>query len=126
MARFKVDEAFLWAEEAGEDLTSSLNLFMKMATGASNEPVIKKTVAGEKVFGTLFEVPLSASAPYGPATVQFGGVAKVKSGAAVTCGSRVQSDASAKAVNLTTGLSAGIALVGCSAADVLISVALIP
>lgn len=126
MARFKVDEAFTWAEEAGEDLTTSLNLFMKMATGSSNEPVIKKAGAGEKVFGTLFEVPLSSSSPYGPATVQFGGVAKVISGAAVTCGSRVQSDSAGKAVNLTTGISAGIALQGCTAADVKISVALVP
>jgi hypothetical protein len=126
MARFKVDEASTWAEEAGEDLTTSLNLFMKVATGSANEPVIKKAGAGEKVFGTLYEVPLSSSAPFGPATVQFGGVAKVKAGAAVTAGSRVQSDSAGKAVNLTTGISAGLAMVGCSAADVVISVALIP
>jgi hypothetical protein len=120
MAIFKVTESLTYAEEAAADLTTSLNLFAKVDANGK----IVLAGSGEKVLGTIFEVPLAAVAPFGPATVQFGGIAKVKAGAAVAAGARVQSDGAGKAITLAAGISAGIALVAANAANEVIPVAL--
>jgi len=123
MAIFKMVEGLTYAEEAMADLTAALNLFAKVDENTAR--IDRARISGEPVIGTIFEVPLSATTPFGPATVQTGGIAKVKAGAAVRAGFRVQTDASGKAIELAgAGAAAGIALQAAAAADVVIPVRL--
>lgn len=117
MAIFKLVEGLTYAVEAGADLSSSLNRFIKI--NSSNQAVLAGS--GDKVLGTLFEV----AALGGPASIQFGGIAKVVAGAAITAGSRVQSDGNGAAITLAAGVSAGIALFAAAAAGEVIPVALV-
>jgi hypothetical protein len=117
MAIFKLVEGLTYAVEAGADLSTSLNRFVKI--NSSNQVVLAGS--GDKVLGTLFEV----AALNGPASVQFGGIAKVIAGAAVAAGARVQSDGNGAAITLAAGVSAGMALFAASAAGEVIPVALI-
>lgn len=117
MAIFKVNESFLHALFAGEDLTGDLNKFVMV--NESGQAVLATN--GAVVFGTVYE---EAALGY-PATVQFAGLAKVKTGAIVRAGQRVMSNASGLAIEATAGLyCAGIALVGGASGDV-ITVALL-
>ena len=120
MATMKVDASLTWAEEAGADLTTSLMLLAKMSSAKK----IVLAQANEKCLGVIYEVPLAATSPYGPATVQIGGVAKVITGAAVDAGSRVAADSAGKAVAGTTN-PVGVALETSGAAGEVIAVALI-
>ena len=120
MATFKVNESFLYAGEAAADLTARLNHLVKM----DNNGNIALCGAAEKALGSIYEVPLSATAPFGPATVQFGGIAKVKAGAAVPAGTRVNSDSTGRVVAGSTN-AVGVALEAATAADQLVAVALI-
>lgn len=110
MARFKVTESELLAQEAGQDLTTSLNLFVAL-NDAGN--IVRCDQQGMQPLGTLFEVPLSSSTPYGPATVQFGGIAKIVLGGTVRPGMKVMTDANGKAVAFTAGQNvAGVCIEG--------------
>lgn len=120
MATFKVHESFLYAAEADADLRTKLNYFCKV----SSDGEIALAGANEKVFGTIYEVNLSGSVPYGPVTVQFGGIAKVVAGAAVAAGAQVSSDADGKGVTAGTN-AAGVALSAAGAANDVFEVALI-
>lgn len=122
MAIFKVVEGLTYAEEAAADLTTSLNLFAKIDENTGR--IDRARIANEPVIGTIFEVPLSSTSPFGPATVQIGGIAKVKAGAAIRAGFRVATDANGKAVEFTAGVAAGVALHAVAAADVLVAVRL--
>lgn len=121
MATFKMNESFVYAKEAGADLTASLNRFMTIDASGN---IVRQNVSGGQVLGTLFEVPLSATTPYGPATVQFGCIAKVRTGAAIAAGARVQSDGEGRAITLAGGIAAGVALEAATAADQYIPVVL--
>lgn len=117
MAIFKLVEGLTYAGEAGADLSTSLNRFVKV--NSSKEIVLAGN--GDKVLGTIFE----AAASGGPVSVQFGGIAKVIAGAAITAGAQVQSDANGAAITLAAGKAAGISLDGASAAGVVTAVALV-
>lgn len=105
MATMKVHESFLYAAEADADLRTHLNKFCKI----SSDGEIALAGANEKVFGTIYEVNLSGSVPYGPVTVQFGGIAKVVAGGTVAAGDEVSSDADGEAVTGGTN-KVGVAL----------------
>lgn len=112
-----MNEGFSWAAPAAVDLTGKLNLLMVMDSAGN----INIAGSGVKVFGSLYE---EAKATY-PATVQFAGVAKVISGAAVAAGARVQSDAAGKAITLAAGIHVGIALAASTGSGQVIPVAFI-
>lgn len=59
------------------------------------------------------------------ATVAISGVSRVMAGAAITAGSKVESDANGRAVTLTTGTAKGIALASASGANEMIPVLLL-
>lgn len=117
MAIFKLVEGLTYAVEAGADLSTSLNRFIKI--NSSGLAVLAGN--GDKALGTLFEV----AGLGGPASIQFGGIAKVIAGAAITAGAEVQSDANGAAITLAAGKAAGISLDGASAAGVVTAVALV-
>lgn len=109
MATFKQNESFLYAAEADADLRTKLNLFAKLSTDGE----IALAGANEKVLGTIVEVNLSASAPFGPVTVQMEGIAKVVAGGTISIGDEVSSDANGKAVTggtqkAGTAMTAGV------------------
>lgn len=117
MSIFKLVEGLTYAVEAGADLSSSLNRFVKI--NSSNLAVLAGN--GDKVLGTLFEVANLG----GPASIQFGGIAKVIAGAQIAAGATVQSDANGAAITLAAGTAAGIALFAAAAAGEVIPVALV-
>jgi hypothetical protein len=109
MATMKINESFLWAGEADADMRSNLNKFAKLSTDGE----VALAGANEKVLGTIVEVNLNASAPFGPVTVQMEGIAKVIAGGTVSIGDEVSSDASGKAVTggtqkAGTAMTAGV------------------
>jgi hypothetical protein len=120
MATNKVPESFTYAAEADADLRTKLNYFCKISADGE----IALAGANEKVFGTIIEVNLQGSVPYGPVTAQFAGIAKVVAGAAVAAGGEVSSDASGKAVTGGTN-KVGVALTAASADGDVIDVAII-
>lgn len=85
MATFQVPEAFLYAQDAGEDLSSAL---YKIAAVASDGD-IELCGDGAAALGVIIE----GNTENNPVTVQFGGIAKVLAGGAITAGSKVASDA---------------------------------
>lgn len=92
MATMKVDATFTWAAEAGADLTGSLNLLVKLDVDGT----LKLAGANEVALGPIIEVPLAASSPYGPASIQTGGIAKMIASAAIPAGSKVSPAAGGK------------------------------
>ncbi len=116
MAVYKMNEGFSWTAPAAADLTGKLNLFMALA----GDGTVNVCGSGIKPFGTLYEEAKITQ----PATIQFMGVAKVISGAAVACGAGVQSDAAGKAITLAAGQRAGMALAASTGANQVIPVAL--
>lgn len=120
MATALVNEGFLWALEAGADLTDSVGKIVKV--DSSGNAVL--CGADEKAFGVVYEAALSGSAPYGPVTVQFAGVARVRASAAIAAGAQVAVAAGGLAKTGTTN-PIGIALNAAGGAGEVISVALI-
>jgi hypothetical protein len=117
MAIFKLVEGLTYAVEAGADLSAGLNRFVKI----NSSKLAVLCGSGDKVLGTVFEVAASA----GPVSIQFGGIAKVVAGAAITAGAQVQSDGNGAAITLAAGKAAGVSLDGASAAGVITAVALV-
>lgn len=120
MATFKVPEAFTYAAEAGADLTAGLNLLAKLQ--ADGTAVLAGD--GDKAFGTIIENCLQSTVPYGPVSLQFGGIAKCVASAAIQAGNRVQAAASGK-VKVGNANPIGMAIETVSAANQLLGVALI-
>lgn len=121
MATMKVHESFLYAAEADADLRTKLNFICKV----SSDGEIALCGNDEKALGTIYEVNLTATAgQLGPVTVQFGGIAKVVAGAAITAGARVACDGNGKAKTGTTN-PLGIALTGSNGDLEVIDVALV-
>ena len=120
MATFKVHESLTWACEAGADLTTSLNKLVKL------QGDLTLVLAGDsdKALGSIIEVPLAATAPYGPASVQFGGIAKLSASAAIPAGTRVQAAASGQ-IKAGTVNPVGVTLEASTGANQLVAVALI-
>lgn len=119
MAIFKVNESFVHALIAGEDLTGDLNKIVKI--NASGQAVLT-SVSGEVCFGTVYE---EAASGY-PATIQFGCIAKVKLGGTVEAGQRVMGNTAGLGIAATSALYAiGQALVGGVSGDI-VPVALNP
>lgn len=119
MARAQVNEGFLVALEAGADLTDAVGKIVKVdANGAA-----VLCGADEKALGVVYENSLASSAPYGPVTVQFAGIARVRASAAITAGATVAVAAGGLAKTGTTN-PIGIALTGATQAGEVISVAL--
>ena len=116
MAGFKLDEAWTFAGTAGEDLSTSLNRFVKMDSDGD----IVLAGADEKAIGTLFEAGASGAA----VSVAMGAICKVVASAAIAKGARVKVAASGKAVTGTTN-PAGVALSSAAADGELISVAMV-
>jgi hypothetical protein len=123
MAHMQVPESFLYAEEAAADLSSSLYCMATVQEGTGKIRLANNT--GEKPLGAIYEVNLATSAPFGPVTVQFAGIAKVKAGAAVAIGARLSVDSSGRAVTAGAAATFGIALSAAGAANEIISVALV-
>jgi hypothetical protein len=120
MAVFKVNESFLHAIEAGADLTTSLNRLVTIDASG----VVQLAGAAAKALGTIYEVPLSATSPFGPATIQIGGIAKMVASAAINPGNRVNAAASGKiAVGATNPV--GIALESAAGDNSVIAVAMV-
>lgn len=119
MATWKYVESLSYAAPAAADLTGKLNQCMVVdASGNINV----NAVNGGKVIGTLYEEAKINQ----PATVQFGGIVKVRTGAAVAAGVEVQSDGSGKAVTLTgTNKRLGVSLAAATGADQYIPVMII-
>lgn len=113
MATMKVPESFLYAAEADADLRTKLNFLAKISADGE----IALAGANEVCLGTIVEVNLNGAAPFGPVTVQFGGIAKVVAGGTVAAGVLVSSDAAGKAVSGGTN-AIGISLVAAVANDV--------
>lgn len=106
MTIFKIPPEFTYATEAGEDLTGDLNKFVKVNAAGK---LVLPTTQGESVFGTLIEEAVAD----GPASAQFGGIAKIKLGGTVNPGQRVMSTNGGLAVVATAGnQSPGYALKG--------------
>lgn len=122
MALSRVPTEFLYAQEAAQDLTTSLNLMAAIQEGTGKIRLASNT--GERAFGAIVEVPLSASVPYGPATVQFGGIAKVKAGAAVQPGAELSVDSAGRVVTAGAAAKVGMALEAAGAANEVIAVKL--
>jgi len=120
MATFKVNESFLIALEAAADLTGALKKLVKVDTNGN----VALALADDKALGVVYEVPLSANVPYGPATIQFAGIAKVLAGAAVAAGSRVKCDSTSRVIEGSTN-PVGIALDSPGAAGVVCTVAMV-
>lgn len=93
----------------------------------SNGQVAANTSAGGIVDGVICNKPDAQGKSCQLAALNGINVAKVYSGAGVTQGARVQSDAAGKAIDTASAkFSAGVALEAASKADVLIPVLLIP
>jgi hypothetical protein len=116
MAGYKLVEGLTYAAPAGEDLSQSLNRFVKI----NSDGDVVLAGADEKALGTLFE----AAALGAMASVQIGGIAKAIASAAIAKGARVAVAANGLAKTGTTN-PAGIALNGPSAANEVVSVALV-
>jgi hypothetical protein len=116
----KVNESFLFAKEAAADLTGALYKLVKM----DNDGNIALAVLGEKALGAVYEVCLQATAPFGPVTVQFAGIAKVIAGGALAAGTRVGPDAASKLVAASTNTT-GITIEAAGASGDIVGVALI-
>lgn len=104
MAQLKMHEALSWAAPAGQDLRTSLNLFVNM--GVDGRLVLP--AAGGAVMGTVYE----AGNTNEPVTFIFGGVSKVVLAATLTAGQEVQVDAAGKVVALAAGKKVGTLLAG--------------
>lgn len=122
MAHMQVPEAFLYSEEAAADLRTNLHCMAAIEEVTGKIRLASNT--GEKPFGAIYEVNLSGSSPYGPVTVQFGGIAKVRAGAAVAIGARLSVDSSGRAVTAGAAAQFGTALSAAGAANEVISVKL--
>lgn len=110
MATYKVNESDLITIEADADLRTKLNFLCKL----SSDGEVALAGANEKILGTIFEVNLSASAPFGPITVQTQGIAKVVLGGSCSPNDELSSDGNGKAVTggtqkFGTALQAGVA-----------------
>lgn len=112
MAIFQVPEAFLYAQNAGADLSSGLHKLAHIDTDGD----IVLAGNGEPVAGVIIE----GGEQNTPVTIQFGGIAKVLTGAAVTAGAQVASDASGLAVTATSDEHVfGIALASADSGDII-------
>lgn len=106
--------------EAGGDLSAAQFTFVELASDGQVDQVAS---AGGDAVGVLLNDPAAAGRA---AEVAIMGIAKVKAGAALTAGDRVQSDASGKAITAASGdIVLGRALDTAAAADELIRVLLI-
>lgn len=106
------------AAKAGADLSDKLYHLAKM--NSSEEFVLSG--AGEDVFGAITEGAVAGK----PVSVQYGGIAKVKVGAAVVAGADVMSDASGRAITATVGnYVIGKCVLGAANANEIASVALV-
>jgi Uncharacterized conserved protein (DUF2190) len=119
MAIFQVPAEFVYSELANADLSAKLHFLAKIDTTTGK---IALAQAADAVFGVIIE----ANTANNPVTVQFGGIAKVEAGGAVTIGAKVRADANGNAV-VATGLGNvfGIALAAADDGDIF-PVALIP
>jgi len=115
MALHKLVEGLTWTAEAGADLRTHLNKFVTI--NANGEAVLPSS--GAAVVGTIYEVNLSGSAPYGPVTIQLGGVAKVVAGGTISAGQEVEVGANGTAVAKTSGVVVGIALASGASGEVI-------
>lgn len=120
MAIMKVVEGLTFTAEAASDHSSNLHKFCTL--NASGEALLSGD--GDKALGVITEVNLSTTTPFGPVTIQYGGIAKVKAAGAISIGDRVQSDSAGLATPGTAN-PAGLALTQATAASQVISVALI-
>lgn len=115
---FAKDVGLSHARPAGADLSDKLYYLAKLS---SSETFVLAGL-GEAAFGAITEGAVSAK----PVSVQYGGIAKVKAGAAIAAGAEVQSDASGKAITATnTGYVVGKALQQAAADGEIIAVALV-
>lgn len=109
---------------ASGNLATSQYLFVVVD---SNGEAAVNTAAGAPVDGVLLNKPAARYRPAEVAGLNGVNVCKVVTGAGVTKGARVQSDSAGKAIDTASAkYSVGVALEGSTAADVLISVLLIP
>ena len=105
MALNKVVEGLTWTAEASADLRTHLNKFVTIGASGAALPS-----AAAIAVGVIIEVNLNGSSPYGPVTIQTGGVAKVDSGGSISAGAEVEAGNNGVAVALNAGKSLGIAL----------------
>jgi hypothetical protein len=99
--------------KANQDFTNSKNIFLWFDGNACSN--------GAKALGVLN----ANTAQYEQAPVIVSGIALVLSGAAVSLGAKLQSNASGKAITFASGEANGYALDAASGADELIRVKLI-
>ena len=120
MATEQVIEGLEWAQAAGADLSGKLHYIVKLDTSGN---VVLAAAASDSILGVIREEATSGN----PATVQFGGIAKVIAGGTITTGAAVTSDGSGKAVAASAGNRIlGIALSPNIVSGDIISVALTP
>ena len=93
MAINQVPEAFLYAQNAGADLSSGLHKLAHIDTDGD----IVLAGDGEPVAGVIYEDGEINT----PVTIQFAGIGKATAGAAIVAGAQLASDASGLAVTAT-------------------------
>lgn len=113
MAIQKIHESFLYARNAGADLSGSLNLFAKVDADGD---IVLATNRNDAALGVIVEAAIENK----PVTVQFGCIGKVIAGEAIAAGERVCPGAAGKAydADTTNDVAIGIALTAADAGDV--------
>lgn len=95
MAISQVVDGFVYARNAGADLSAKLHFFAKIASDGDIE------LAGDG--GVVAGVIIEAATQNNPATIQFGGIGKVVAAETIDEGDRIASDADGKAVVAAVG-----------------------
>jgi len=105
-----IDAAWTWAKPAGQDLTGKLWCFAKLDSSGN----IVLAGNGDAAVGVIHEEATSGN----PASIQIGCVAKVKLGATLTPGARVQSDGNGNAIAAAGGTTLGCILEGGNSGEI--------
>lgn len=117
MAINKLAEGFTYAAPAGADLSSSINLLVKVDSAGE----IVLCGDNEKPLGALYE----AAALGAPASVYWASIIKVPASAAIAAGARVACAANGQAKTSTGTNPIGIALNAAGAAGAMVSIAMV-
>ena len=115
---FRVDGVKIPGLSAGADLSANQYRFVK--PGATEGQVVAIAAAADKPIGVQYDTPNAAGKAIDVAT---GPIVEVAAGAAIAYGAEVQTDATGRAITLTTGGTAvGRALQAAGAAGDRISI----
>lgn len=95
MAFTKIHESFVYAKNAGADLSGKLNYLAKVDTDGD---IILASAQTDMILGNIVEAAIENS----PVTVQFGGIGAAIAGGAITAGDKLTADSNGKVIATTT------------------------